>query len=175
MKKLLLFAGLFALNLSADDTAIVRLYVHTRNLSQINMILQAQPHLVNQRLPGGITPLHELATHTHFSQVFAPAEAAQLAQLLLDRGADPTATDDNGNTALHTAALAGSPIVAAVLHQAGASSHTQNNAGLTPNDIVQQQLARATPTRVGIDSQFRAIALGLLRITTPSPGPKVQG
>ena len=168
MKKFLLLASMLVANASAN-TPIVRLYLNSRDLTQIAQVLQSQPHFASQAQTDGVTPLHELASHTPFSQAFGPGEAAKLAQVLLTFGANPCATDCYGNTPLHIAARAANVAIATLLHQAGASSHVQNKDGRTPEGIVALQLARATPTRVGIDDQYRAIALDLLRITTPSP------
>lgn len=51
---------------------------------------------------------------------------------LLANGADPAASDAQGNTALHYAALAAEPIVAAMLIDAGAPLTAVNRDGLTP-------------------------------------------
>ncbi len=51
---------------------------------------------------------------------------------LLANGADPAASDAQGNTALHYAALAVDPVVAAMLIDAGAPIAAVNRDGLTP-------------------------------------------
>ena len=187
MKKLFLASALLISATMLADTSIVHFYTQTRDLSQVALVLNAQPHLANQVTTDGVTPLHELAGHTSFSAVFGPGEAAGLVKVLLHYDANPSAVDSDGNTPLHLAARAASVAVANLLHEAGASSHAVNKAGETPKDIVNKQLGRATPARVGIDTDFQQVAQGLLRITTPtmpleqlritspSPGPKANG
>src|SRR3546814_12470434 len=51
---------------------------------------------------------------------------------LLANGADPRATDADGNTPLHHAARSSDPGVAALLRDAAAERTARNHAGLTP-------------------------------------------
>ncbi|SEJ21331.1 ankyrin repeat domain-containing protein [Frateuria terrea] len=57
---------------------------------------------------------------------------AEAVMTLLANGASPLATDGEGNTALHGAALSGEPIVAAMLLDAAAPVNALNKAGVSP-------------------------------------------
>ncbi len=153
-------------------SAIIHMYSANRSLEMVAQVLKAQPHWLLASDHNGATLLHEIARHTAFSAVMTPGEATALAKLLIAAGAPLNAQDSDGNTPLHLAAHAGNASLVAVLHRAGASSQVTNMAGKTPIDLVDAQLARQTPVRVGIDDDFRAAQLSLLRITTPSPGVK---
>jgi uncharacterized protein DUF1266/ankyrin repeat protein len=76
---------------------------------------------VNQRAPGGHTPLMEAAWNGHASVV----------SLLLQHGANPDIADDHGNTALIWAAIEGEYRVAQLLVAKGASLNVQNHDGET--------------------------------------------
>lgn len=57
---------------------------------------------------------------------------SQLTKMLLDSGASPAEVDENGNTPLHIAALAGDAHSASLLIDRGAPLDIANNLGMTP-------------------------------------------
>ena len=64
-------------------------------------------------------------------------EVLCLLQLLLDNGAEVNATDDEGETPLHEAALTGIPQNVRLLLAAGANPQCRNNSGYTPLDVAR--------------------------------------
>jgi ankyrin repeat protein len=60
----------------------------------VRELLREDPTRASQRAPGGTTPLHELPEEL--------AVAEPISKLLLEHGADPTALDDGGKSALDT-------------------------------------------------------------------------
>ncbi|KAF7242953.1 Histone-lysine N-methyltransferase EHMT1, partial [Varanus komodoensis] len=63
----------------------------------------------------------------------------RLAQLLLSRGADPTARDHEGNSCLHWAACVGHVPIARLLLEAGAELNVPNAQGDTPLHVAAQE------------------------------------
>ncbi len=125
---------------------------------------------VGERSPDGFTPLHiavfahnadavrallaagadpnELATAS-FAQVTPLGTAAtfganEIAELLLDNGADTEKTSDHGNTPLHAAAANGNRALVELLLARGA------NAGATTAD-------EKTPADLALDDELRAL------------------
>ena len=97
----------------AGDTAALR------------ALLDADASLVNARDGDASTPLHCAAWKGH----------AEAVTLLLDRGADIQAKNENGHwgdTPLHAAAHGNQRAVAEVLIERGADIHAKNAAGNTP-------------------------------------------
>jgi hypothetical protein len=75
--------------------------------------------------------------------VFVDPGEAEAMKLLLDAGASLTATDDEGNTALHHAALLGSVRGAEVLLARGASVTVKNRKGQTPLSLAKTRQSPA--------------------------------
>jgi ankyrin repeat protein len=67
----------------------------------------------------------------------SPEECAAAIKFLLDRGADATTIDSDGNTALHGAAVWGSNAAVEMLVAAGAKLDVKNERGLTPWRIAE--------------------------------------
>lgn len=66
-----------------------------------------------------------------------PEECAAAIQFLLERGADATTVDNDGNTALHGAAVWGSNAAVEMLVAAGGKLDVKNKRGLTPWRIAE--------------------------------------
>ena len=67
----------------------------------------------------------------------SPEECAAAIKFLLDRGADATTIDNDGNTALHGVAVWGSNAAVEMLVAAGAKLDVKNKRGLTPWRIAE--------------------------------------
>lgn len=82
---------------------------------------------INTRQPGtDATALQLAATFGH----------VDVAKFLIEQGADVSAKDHNGNTALHAAVFMAFPDIAVLLKNAGASPQTKNNSGESPAELV---------------------------------------
>jgi hypothetical protein len=108
---------------------------------QASQLLETNPQLVHAiELPNRWTPLHR-AVAFHCQPV---------AELLLEKGADPNATGHLGEAPLH---IAGSPDIARLLIRHGARAHQTDSHGNTPMDWAVKEknqelilvLARAIP------------------------------
>ena len=62
----------------------------------------------------------------------------EIARLLVDRGADPTARQESGFTALHEVASKGLTDLAGVLLAAGAEAGAKNDDGVSPADLAEK-------------------------------------
>ena len=85
-------------------------------------MLDANPALLDDRLPNARTPLHTAAYGGKLNIV----------GLLLDRGADANAATGNGSTPLHGAAISGHEAVVRLLVEKGANVNAANQFGYTP-------------------------------------------
>jgi ankyrin repeat protein len=121
------------------------------------------------RSPDGFTPLH-IAAFAHnadavralisagadvnalatasFAQVTPLGTAAtfgtlEIAELLLDHGADPEKTSDHGNTPLHSAAANGNADLVGLLLARGANTGATTSDGRTPADLAPDDELRA--------------------------------
>ena len=86
------------------------------------------------------TPLHAasgLAIEKPGESPGTPAEVDEAVKLCLELGADATAVDDNGNTALHGVAVRGANGAVEMLVAAGAKLDAKNKLGRTPWRIAE--------------------------------------
>jgi hypothetical protein len=100
-----------------------------------------------KRSPDGFTPLHIAA----FAQVTPLGTAAafganEIAELLLDHGADTERTSDRGNTPLHAAAANGNRALVELLLAHGANAGALTADGRTPADLAANTEIRALLT-----------------------------
>ncbi len=114
-------------------------------LMQLLLSLGADPNIPNA---AGTTPLLAAAgvgTNEPQEEAGEEAEALEAVKLLLDRGADINAVDQNGDTAMHGAAYAISPLVVQLLAARGADPQVwknPNKAGGTPLFIAEGYTSR---------------------------------
>ncbi|MEY3174609.1 MAG: hypothetical protein RLZZ436_2523 [Planctomycetota bacterium] len=86
----------------------------------------SDPGKINDRMPGGSTPLSQASLWGQLT----------LVRRLLEAGADIRGTNSDGNTALHLAAFMCHEEVVRVLLENGAAVDLKNNRGETPLDVV---------------------------------------
>ncbi|HUK32972.1 MAG TPA: ankyrin repeat domain-containing protein [Vicinamibacterales bacterium] len=98
-----------------------------------------------------------------------PGDSVAAVNMLLDAGADVTAADWAGNTAVHVAALVGAPDVIQVLAASGANIDVKNEANQTALDLVTSPpAARGGGRRAAAPNPGTAAAAELLRKLTES-------
>ncbi|HEY8704383.1 MAG TPA: ankyrin repeat domain-containing protein [Gaiellaceae bacterium] len=112
---------------SPDGFAPLHIAVFAHNAAAVRTLLAA-----------GADP-NELATAS-FAQVTPLGTAAtfganEIAELLLDRGADTERTSDHGNTPLHSAAATGNRALVELLLARGANAGATLSDGRTPADL----------------------------------------
>jgi hypothetical protein len=91
-------------------------------ISEVEMILQAKPNLVNCRGLRGFTPLHSAADK----------DQTEVVELLIEHGAEINARTDVGDTPLHWAAFDGRMNAAKLLLAKGAQVNPKDEDGNTP-------------------------------------------
>jgi uncharacterized protein len=144
-------------------------------LMRLLLTLGADPLLPNAE---GTTPLLAAAgvgTNEPQEEAGEESEALEAVKLLLDLGADIDTVDKNGDTAMHGAAYAISPLVVKLLADRGANPQiwkNPNKAGGTPLFIAEGYASRLprpdTPTIEAITKVMRAAGL-----STEGPRPKI--
>lgn len=134
--------------------------VAANRVEKVQQILTVDPEKIGMRKPTyyGRTLLMLAAEEGHMD----------VARLLVERGADPNAVDDQENTALHCAALAGRVEILTYLLGLGVNPIAQNNLGRTAlmraawgGHVPAIEALIAHPEPVGLNMQVRA----------PLPGP----
>jgi len=140
----------------------------TGNAGRLGELLDAHPDLLNAFDRDGWTALQLAAYFGHRSaadhllsrgaQVHAKSQnemantalhgaiagkRTEIVSLLLDRGADPEATDSQGNTALHLAAHEGSPEIVDTLLRHGVNVNARRKDGLTPLEVAVKESSDA--------------------------------
>ena len=97
---------------------------------------------ISDRIPAEYRAVSRHQTALHIACYRRQADGSQavgdarMVAALLRHGADPTAMDDHGNTALHYACGACDLPVARLLMRAGADPRVKNGAGRTPGEAV---------------------------------------
>lgn len=144
-------------------------------LMRLLLTLGADPLLPNAE---GATPLLAAAgvgTNEPQEEAGEESDAVEAVKLLLDLGADIDTVDKNGDTAMHGAAYAISPLVVKLLADRGANPaiwKNPNKAGGTPLFIAEGYASRLprpdTPTIEAITRVMRAAGL-----STEGPRPKI--
>lgn len=94
------------------------------------ILLINQPNIdLNGRTPAGSTPLH----------IVAESDDVQIAQLLINRGADIDAFDQNDNTPLHLAALYDNRDMVELLLNNGANKSLENLDSRFPFEMTEDK------------------------------------
>jgi len=97
----------------------------------------------------------------------------EMAQLLLECGANPDIQDYLGRTPLHTAALHGNMDVAVLLVEGGASLAIIDHEKKTPLDLCKEKSMRAALLAAKARRRQRLEVQSLLRRIAPKPGPRM--
>ena len=144
-------------------------------LMKLLLELGADPLLPNSN---GTTPLMAAAgvgTAEPQEEAGEESEAVEAVKMLLDHGADINTVDQNGDTAMHGAAYAISPLVVKLLGERGADPQiwkNPNKAGGTPLFIAEGYITRLprpdAPTIEAITKLMRAAG-----ISTEGVRPKI--
>lgn len=93
-------------------------------------------------LENGNVDLNELEPRTGVSilTIAALSGDGEVAEILIEAGADPNLTNRDGGTALHAAVFLGKPGIVKALLENGADKNAMSNDGSTPLDLVDLDL-----------------------------------
>lgn len=108
---------------AADRVARVVQVIATGDSEELKKLLDADPSILNGRLPDGRTPLHVAVERPRSTPTIS---------LLIQRGADVNAAGLRELTPLHAAAVAGNERAVDLLVAAGADLHCATHEGYTP-------------------------------------------
>jgi ankyrin repeat protein len=126
--KLLLEAG--AASASATDGRTLLMTAAASGVpSIVEDVLKSHP-VVNAQDKNGRTALMESVSQYHYGHESSEIDRAEVVRLLLQAGADPNITDEEGNTALIDAAWDADAVL--LLIRAGANLNAQSKKGYTP-------------------------------------------
>ncbi|MBI1216671.1 MAG: hypothetical protein GC185_12745 [Alphaproteobacteria bacterium] len=87
----------------ANGNNVLHALVRTQNTSMIQKVLEKAPELLQEKNNKGLTPLGELVRRADRTPYRIDAKFISTARLMIEAGAEPSATDDKGRTLLHCA------------------------------------------------------------------------
>ena len=132
----------YGANLAARDNignTTLHLVVSEGHLKGARMLLERGAD-VNSQNDEGLTPIQQASYGLRRGYLRYPC--LDIMRLLLDHGANFTASDKSGNTALHFVVSEGHLEAARMLLERGADVNSKNNEGLTPLQRASQGLRR---------------------------------
>jgi cytohesin len=87
----------------ANGNNVLHALVRTQNAGMIAKVLAKAPELLHEKNAKGLTPLGELVRRSGNTPYRIDSKYIATARMMIDAGADPSATDDKGRTLLHCA------------------------------------------------------------------------
>jgi ankyrin repeat protein len=146
MQALLIIASCLVFSSCITQTGMFHMAIKEGHGEKVKAMINRKIALVRERDYEGWTPLH---TASFYGRL-------EIAQLLIDHGADVRAADNSGETPLHLAAEAGlnSRAIAELLIAKGAPVNARSDSGCTPlhNAVMEDDRALAEAlARAGAD------------------------